>query len=94
MPHHIADADRRGAGLVRVPPQVILQLSAERDIVVGEVHYMHVRDGLIDPETFHLDLEKYQIVGRLFADLYTPVESSFALERMTPEEYFRRKGGE
>lgn len=70
---------------------VILQLSAERDIVVGEVHYMHVRDGLIDPETLRLDLSKYQIVGRLFADLYTPVESSFALERMTPEEYFRRQ---
>lgn len=73
---------------------VILQLSTERDIVVGEVQYMHVRDGLIDPETFRLDLSKYRIVGRLFADLYTPVETHFALERMTPEEYFRRQGND
>jgi len=69
---------------------LILQLTAQRDIVVGEVLYMHVRDGLIDPETLRLDLSKYQIIGRLFADLYAPVENSFALERLTPDEYFAR----
>lgn len=71
---------------------VTLQLSAQRDIVVGEVHYMHVRDGIIDPETFHLDLEKYKVVGRLFGNLYSPVEESFELERLSPEEYFKRHG--
>lgn len=58
-----------------------LQLSAERDIVVGEVLTMHVRDGLIDPETLYLDQSKYDVVGRLYADLYCPLRDVFALRR-------------
>lgn len=66
---------------------VTLQLSSERDLVVGEVLHMHVRDGLINPDTYHMDLEQYAIVGRMFANLYTPVNETFAMERMKPEEW-------
>jgi flavin reductase (DIM6/NTAB) family NADH-FMN oxidoreductase RutF len=72
---------------------VTLSLGRDRDLVVGEVQHMHVRDGLIDPDTLRIDLSKYQIVGRMFGDLYTPVESTFALERMSPEEWRRRNPG-
>lgn len=64
-----------------------LQLSAERDIVVGEVLTMHVRDGLIDPETLYLDQSKYDVVGRLYADLYCPLREVFALKRPEPEQW-------
>jgi flavin reductase (DIM6/NTAB) family NADH-FMN oxidoreductase RutF len=72
---------------------VTLQLSKQRDIVVGEVIHMHVRDGLFNPETLHIDLSQYAIVGRMFGDLYTPVETTFALERMSPDEWRRRNPG-
>lgn len=64
-----------------------LQLSAERDIVVGEVLTMHVRDGLIDPKTLYLDRSKYDVVGRLFGDLYCPLREVFALKRPEPEAW-------
>lgn len=64
-----------------------LQLSAERDIVVGEVVTMHAREGLIDPETLYLDQSKYDVVGRLYADLYCPLREIFALRRPTPDEW-------
>lgn len=64
-----------------------LQLSAERDIVVGEVLTMHVRDGLIDPETLYLDQSKYDVVGRLYADLYCPLRDVFALRRPEAEAW-------
>lgn len=66
---------------------VTLQLSAERDIVVGEVLTMHVRDGLIDPDTLYLDQDKYDVVGRLYADLYCPLRDIFALKRPEPEQW-------
>ena len=63
---------------------VTLQLSAERDLVVAEMLHMHVRDGLIDPETLYLDREKYDVVGRLYADLYAPLRDVFSLQRWEP----------
>ena len=66
---------------------VTLQLSAERDLVVGEVLTMHARDGLIDPETLYLDIEKYDVVGRLYADLYAPLREVFSLKSPTQEEW-------
>ena len=65
---------------------VTLQLNEERDLVVGEVLTMHARDGLIDPETLYLDREKYDVVGRLYADLYAPLREVFSLKSSTQEE--------
>jgi flavin reductase (DIM6/NTAB) family NADH-FMN oxidoreductase RutF len=64
-----------------------MQLSAERDIVVGQVLTMHAREGLIDPETLYLDQSQYDVVGRLYADLYCPVREVFALKRPEPEQW-------
>lgn len=72
---------------------VTLSVGRDRDLVVGEVLHMHVRDGLIDPQTLRIDLSKYQIIGRMFGELYTPVETTFALERMSPAEWRRRNPG-
>ena len=66
---------------------VTLQLSSERDLVVGEILTMHVRDGLIDPNTLYLDQSKYNIVGRLYPDKYAPLRDIFDLKRWEPEEW-------
>ena len=69
---------------------VTLQLNEERDLVVGEVLTMHARDGLIDPETLDLDREKYDVVGRLYADLYAPLREVFSLKSSTQEEWLEK----
>jgi flavin reductase (DIM6/NTAB) family NADH-FMN oxidoreductase RutF len=70
---------------------VTLQLNEERDLVVGEVLTMHARDGLIDPETLYLDREKYDVVGRLYADLYAPLREVFSLKSSTQEEWLAKQ---
>jgi len=66
---------------------VTLQLSKGRDLVVAEILTMHARDGLIDPEKLYLDHEKYDVVGRLFADLYAPVKDVFSKRRWEPKDW-------
>jgi len=69
-----------------------LQVGADRDLVVGEVLTMHARDGLIDPDTLYLDLEKYDVVGRLYWDLYAPLGETFALKRWAPDDWLAAHG--
>ena len=70
---------------------ITLQLSSERDLVIGEILNMHTRNNLIDPETLHLNLNEYEIVGRLYADLYAPLREIFSIRRYTPDEWFGKK---
>jgi flavin reductase (DIM6/NTAB) family NADH-FMN oxidoreductase RutF len=60
--------------------KLTVQLSAERDLVIGEVLAMHVRDGIIDPETLRLDWSNYHPVGRLFVDRYIRTGDVFNME--------------
>ena len=48
---------------------------------------MHAREGLIDPETLYLDRDQYDVVGRLYADLYAPLRGVFQLKRWKPDDY-------
>ena len=66
---------------------VTLQLGPGRDLVVGEILTMHARDGLIDPDKLYLDREKYDVIGRLYADLYAPLRDVFSMKRWQPEEW-------
>ena len=40
---------------------------------------MNLRDGLVDPDTHHMDLDAYPIVGRLFANKYFTIADTFEL---------------
>jgi len=71
---------------------VTLQLSASRDLVVGEILTMHVRDGLFDPEKLYLDQSQYDVVGRLYADQYAPLKDIFKLKRWQPDEWLKAEG--
>jgi flavin reductase (DIM6/NTAB) family NADH-FMN oxidoreductase RutF len=71
---------------------MIIQINSTRDLLVGEVLHMHARDGIFDPDNLHLDLDNYDIVGRLFANLYTPIGKTFQHDRMTPEEWWEKSG--
>jgi flavin reductase (DIM6/NTAB) family NADH-FMN oxidoreductase RutF len=50
-----------------------------RQIFIGEVQCLHVRDGLVDPATFRVALEKFHPIGRMGGTLYTHTRSRFEL---------------
>ena len=58
-----------------------LEIGANR-LVVGVVHHVHVRDGILDPETLYLDRSKYAPPGRLSApDWYCHTTDQFEIPR-------------
>ena len=48
----------------------ILDFSAHRAVVIGEVLSVYVRDDVVDPQTLRVDLARYRPIGRLFGSLY------------------------
>lgn len=57
----------------------LLQLSPGRQIAIGKVLVMHVRDGLLDPATLRIDTERYRPVGRMFGRLYARTHDCFEM---------------
>lgn len=53
----------------------------KRRILVGLVRHLHVRDGLVDPQTLRIDMSRYHPVGRLFANRYCRTGEQFALQK-------------
>ncbi|WP_298926599.1 flavin reductase family protein [uncultured Ramlibacter sp.] len=58
----------------------LLQLSPGRHIAIGKVLVMHVRDGLLDPATLHIDTEAYRPVGRLHGRFYIRTRDRFEMQ--------------
>jgi flavin reductase (DIM6/NTAB) family NADH-FMN oxidoreductase RutF len=50
-------------------------------LVLGEIVYFHVRDGLYDPVSERIDLHRLHPVGRLAGNLYTHVHEIFEMKR-------------
>lgn len=71
---------------------VTLELGNMRNIVVGEVLHMHVRDDLvIDAERCHIDVAKLDAVGRLNASAYARITDRFEMPRISADEWWRDK---
>lgn len=66
----------------------ILQISPHRNILIGKVVYMHVRDGLMDPDSLHVDPSRYHPVGRMFGRRYVRTSDCFELDTPTYQEWF------
>lgn len=56
-----------------------VDLKPTRVLALGQVVWMHARDGLIDPHTLRVNAERYFPVGRLYADRYTRTRDAFAV---------------
>jgi hypothetical protein len=69
----------------------VVQVAPQRKIAIGEVVLMHIRDGLMDPDTLRIDISSYKPVGRLFASLYTRTRDRFEMKTPTYEEWLRRQ---
>jgi len=65
----------------------LLQISPGRHIAIGKVLMMHVRDGLVDPQTHYIDTQKYRPIGRMFGRLYTKTRDHFEMVVPSYEEW-------
>ncbi len=61
-----------------------IEVGTARDIVLGEVVYMHARDGLIDPITKRVSEDQYLPVGRLYGTRYCTTRQRFELPGELP----------
>ncbi len=63
-----------------------------RELVVAEILAVHVGDGLVDPTTLKIDLERFRPVGRLFGNLYCRTRERFELRRKNYQEWLAERG--
>lgn len=64
-----------------------LELGVRREIVVGEVKAVAVRQNLVDPETLNVDPNGLDSVGRLGGSLYTRTRDSFEMKPPAENSY-------
>jgi flavin reductase (DIM6/NTAB) family NADH-FMN oxidoreductase RutF len=57
----------------------LLEISATRELVLGEILLVHAREGIIDPKTKRISEEHYRPIGRLFANRYCTTRQRFNL---------------
>ena len=63
----------------------------KRDLLVGEIVWLHVRDGIVDPATLRVAPE-YAPVGRLYANMYAFTHERVALDPNTYVQELRQRG--
>ena len=66
-----------------------LLLSSERS--VGEILWLHVRDGVVDPATLRVE-PGYAPIGRLYANRYVRTHDRVALEANAYLQEMHRRG--
>jgi flavin reductase (DIM6/NTAB) family NADH-FMN oxidoreductase RutF len=66
------------------------QPGRERYIILGEVVWLHVQDGIVDPTTLRV-AQDYAPVGRLFGGGYVRTHDRFELPRLTFAEWRARQ---
>ena len=62
-----------------------VEVGPTRDIILGEVVYIHARDGLLDPETKRVSETDYWPLGRLYGTRYCTTRQRFDLPGELPE---------
>jgi len=63
----------------------LLEISATRQLVLGEIVLVHAREGIIDPKTKRISEQAYRPIGRLFANRYCTTRQRFNLPGKLPE---------
>lgn len=53
-------------------------------LILGEILYFHLRDGLYNPATGRIDMRQLQAVGRLAGEMYTRTHDLFEMKRPDP----------
>lgn len=62
----------------------LLEISATRTLILGEILLAHAREGIIDPKTKRISEQLYRPIGRLFASRYCTTRQRFNLPGELP----------
>jgi flavin reductase (DIM6/NTAB) family NADH-FMN oxidoreductase RutF len=65
----------------------ILEIGTSREIILGEVVHAHFRQGVVDPETLHVDPVALDAVGRMGGHGYALSRDVFDLPTMSVADY-------
>jgi flavin reductase (DIM6/NTAB) family NADH-FMN oxidoreductase RutF len=60
---------------------MMINVGPGRELLVGEVLAVHVRNGIVDRDTLRIDFDAYKPVARLAGSLYARLHDRFKLER-------------
>ncbi|HSH07231.1 MAG TPA: flavin reductase family protein [Burkholderiales bacterium] len=63
----------------------MLEITATRIFIFGEIILLHAREGIVDPLTKRVDEAHYQPIGRLYANRYCTTRQRFVLPGELPE---------
>lgn len=66
----------------------IVELAPGKNLVVGEVVHLHIRDELVDPVKLHVRTDKAKLIGRMHGTgWYARTSDLFDMPRRKPEEF-------
>ncbi len=68
----------------------MMNFGADRDLLVGEVLGIQVRDGVVDPATLRTDYDHYLPVGRVAGTMYARMHDRFEIKPDTFESWQKR----
>lgn len=71
---------------------VALEFGPQRELLIGEVLGVHVREGIVDPATLNVDFAALAPVGRLCGNMYARQRDMFELKRITYAEWRKQRG--
>lgn len=57
-----------------------IPINTRRMLLIGQIRWLHAREGVLDPETLRVNLDQYFPVGRMFADRYTRTRDHFTVD--------------
>jgi flavin reductase (DIM6/NTAB) family NADH-FMN oxidoreductase RutF len=69
-----------------------LAFGPQRELLIGEVIGVHVREGIVDPATLNVDFAALRPVGRLCGNMYARQRDMFELKRISYAEWRARRG--
>jgi flavin reductase (DIM6/NTAB) family NADH-FMN oxidoreductase RutF len=70
-----------------------LELGRAREIILGEVLGVFVREDAIDPESLHIDQIKMDAIGRMGGHTYASTKEQFDIKTLSVAEWRNSKGG-
>ena len=60
-----------------------IDISPQRQLIIGQVVWLHSHEGVFDPQTLRVNMDRYFPVGRLYADRYITTRDQFVAEGST-----------
>jgi len=69
----------------------VIVCGGNRNLILGEIHLMHVRDGLVEPDSLRLVPEAYSPIGRLFGPWYARQGDRFEMTRPSWADLSRKQ---